>query len=161
MPRRNVATDVFKFIDMSGGDNACWPWTRKIKAKKGVKPRPYFDLDGEKVLAYRLVKQLVHGKELPNGLPDDKMACHSCDNSICCNPAHIYAGDHEQNMDDMATRGTHGLTPAVVRAIRKLRQQGKTQQEIADTYGISREAVSAIDTGRNRSKLKDAEDDKS
>ncbi len=51
-------------------------------------------------------------------------------------------------MDDMVERERHGLPKTVVRAIRKLRIEGRTQSDIADLYGISREAISAIDTGR-------------
>jgi len=53
-------------------------------------------------------------------------------------------------MKDMVDRERHGLPAIVVKAIRKLRSEGKTQKEVAELYGISREAVSAIDTGRRK-----------
>jgi predicted transcriptional regulator len=48
----------------------------------------------------------------------------------------------------MMARQRHGLPKTVVRAILTLLDRGTTQQDIADLYGISREAVSAIATGR-------------
>jgi transcriptional regulator len=50
----------------------------------------------------------------------------------------------------MVARERHGLGKTVVRAIKKLRTEGKSQQEIATLYGVSRECISSIDTGRRR-----------
>ena len=51
----------------------------------------------------------------------------------------------------MKERERHGLPATVVRAIRRLLSEGQTQQSVADLYGVSREAISAINTGRSRS----------
>ena len=45
------------------------------------------------------------------------------------------------------------MPKTVVRAILKLRSEGKTQKEIAKIYGISRETISAIETGRSHEGL--------
>lgn len=134
----NKPADVFKHIDMTGGRDACWPWKRALAANG----RPYFTLDGKKHLVYRLVRQLVTGED------SVLIGRHKCDNPVCCNPAHIELGTHQENMDDMKGRERHGLPHHVVKAIRRLLEAGRKQQEIADLYGISREAVSAIATNR-------------
>lgn len=33
--------------------------------------------------------------------------CHTCDNRICCNPAHLYVGTAASNTRDMMVRGRH------------------------------------------------------
>jgi hypothetical protein len=134
----NKKTDVFQHIDMSGGQDACWPWKSAVAGNK----RPYFTIEGRKVLAYRLVKELVTGTSLHG------VGRHTCDNPICCNPRHIVEGTHQQNMDDMKGRERHGLPHHVVKSIRRLLNAGRTQQEIADLYGTSRETISAIATNR-------------
>jgi transcriptional regulator len=48
----------------------------------------------------------------------------------------------------MTDRQRHGLPGTVVRAIRRLLEKGETEQSIADKYGLTRETVSAIKTGR-------------
>jgi hypothetical protein len=149
MPRENKPTDVFKYIDMKGGDiNVCWPWTSKTNAKDG---RPYFTVNKQRHPAYAYVLSLVKEEKKTK----DQMVLHSCDNLICCNPHHLSWGDHQANMNDMKERDRHGLPIIVVRAIRRLLDEGKTQKEIAILYGVSRETISAIATGRNHSKSRD------
>ncbi len=143
MPRKNIATDVFKKIDMKNGDKEqCWPWTGKVNSKD---QRPYITIDGKRRPAYCIVLEL-HSGELQRG----RLATHSCDFQACCNPHHLSWGTHQDNMDDMVRRERHGLPKTVVRSIRRLRSEGKSQQSIADLYGLSREAISAIDTGRSK-----------
>ena len=142
MSPRNTIHDIWKSIDMSAGDDACWPWKLVPGGGKGRgKPRPYFSLHGKKIIATRLVYVMVTGDELG---PND-MICHSCDNSLCCNPRHIYKGDHKSNTQDMVDRDRHGLPSHVVRRIRVLLSRGgQTHREIAALYGIDRSIVTKI-----------------
>jgi transcriptional regulator len=57
-------------------------------------------------------------------------------------------GEQLENSKDMTERQRHGLPHSVVKAIRRLLERGETQQVIADRYGLTREAVSAIATQR-------------
>ena len=138
----NRPHDVFKYVDMNNGDrDPCWEWKGRLNAKDG---RPYFTVKGQRRPAYVYVLEQVSGEKQRK-----RMALHNCDNPICCNPSHLYWGTHQDNMNDMKKRERHGLPKTVVRAIHKLLSDGRTQQSIADLYGISREAVSAIATRRN------------
>jgi len=142
MARSNVRTDVFQHIDMSGGEDTCWPWQKSTGGgtAKG-KPRPYFQIDGTKYIAYRVVYELVHGVTLRQ----DEFLCHSCDNTICCNPAHLSIGTHQDNMDDMVSRDRHGLSHTAVKRIRYMIAVGElTHQEIADLNETSRATVGRI-----------------
>ncbi len=156
MPRiRNQRVDVFRHINMHNNDaSVCWEWTRVTKGG-GRDGRPYFDADGKKHIAYRLIYEMFHGVELTK----EQVLRHKCDNGgapvRCCNPHHLEIGTHEDNMADMKERERHGLPHHVVRAIRTLLKKGRTQQEIADLYGISRENVSAIATERTYSHVKE------
>ena len=142
MSRARNIHDIFKKIDMCGGDTTqCWLWTGAVNKKDG---RPYYrDASGKSTLAYRIVYELVTGE-----LIGDRYALHQCDNKICCNPRHIRLGTHQENMAEMEQRDRHGLPKTVVRAIRALLDKGRTQEAIAELYGVSREAISAIATKR-------------
>jgi hypothetical protein len=102
---------------------------------------------------YRLVYELVKGDNALEG----KIARHTCDNEICCNPNHIVPGDHQQNMDDMKERERHGLPHHTIRAIRKLATDGRTHAEIADLYGIGRSTVTEIVNRTHYGHVKDEE----
>lgn len=147
MSRSNRPHDVFRSIDMSGGPDACWPWKRGLSGSG----RPYFTLNGKKVLAYRLTYELMTGKKLA----DDVLARHTCDNEVCCNGRHIIEGDHQQNMNDMKERERHGQSAHVVRAIRKLAEGGATHAKIAELYGIGRSTVTEIVGGVNYQHVKE------
>ena len=76
---------------------------------------------------------------------------HSCDNPLCCNPDHLRTGTHQDNMDDMYSRGRQSrgssrplakLTEKDVLQIRAI--TGMTQQAIADQYGVGQAAIERI-----------------
>ena len=147
MTRRKREYKVFERIDMRGGDpEQCWPWVGPLH-----KGRPYFTVNGKKVLAYRLTYEMFKGEPL-----GEYLARHKCDNPVCCNPHHIEPGTHQDNMDDMVKRDRHGLPKRVVLEVRTLLQEGNlTHQAIADKFGIARETVTSINTGHRRKKVRE------
>lgn len=142
MGRKNIPTDVFKFIDMKGGDNEqCWPWKGTTNKKDG---RPYFTIDRKRRPSYAIVLELSTGRQQEEG----QVVRHNCDNPVCCNPAHLDWGTHQDNMNDMKERERHGLSKIVVRAILKLLSEQRSHSDIAELYGVSRETVTAINNRR-------------
>ena len=74
----------------------CWPWT-------GTKDRYGYGnvkIENKNMIASRVAYRMVRGEAF-----DEKLhVLHSCDNRACCNPAHLHAGTHQQNMHEMAER---------------------------------------------------------
>lgn len=83
-------------VDMSGGPDACWPWTG------GLFPNGYGRLrvGKRRGLAHKVAHELTNGH-----IPHPLKACHECDNRPCCNPGHIWAGTQKANMEDMLQKG--------------------------------------------------------
>lgn len=142
MPRKaNKPIDVFRYIDMHDGDRSvCWEWTASLG---GRDKRPYFNINGQRLLSYRIVYEICHGVTISA----NQVVRHKCDNKICCNPDHLELGSHQENMNDMKERERHGLPHHAVRAIRKLLVEKRPHSEIAKLYGISRQLVTEINRG--------------
>ena len=85
---------------------------------------------------------------LTHGAWPEPVARHTCDNPLCCNPAHILAGTHADNAHDRTERGrqrgNERINEKDVQIIRVLRSIGLNNREIGKRYGIGLEAVSRI-----------------
>jgi hypothetical protein len=157
----SLRASFWSMVDTSG---ECWLWTG-AQTGSGY---GYF----RNSHAHRVAWQLVNGP-----IPDGLLVCHNCpggDNPLCVRPDHMFLGTQLDNMRDMRQKGRgaegdrHGMrlhpelvrrgeahhfarvTREQVRAIRaRYAAGGITHQRLADEYGLKRQSVSDILTGRN------------
>lgn len=144
-----------------GAPDECWNWhgtTRdgygRIRIWTNPRPNRRSSHFGANRIAFWL----------HNGYWPTKYICHTCDNPLCVNPAHLYEGSQLQNMADRRDRGRTALgvqngksklTPEIVRQIRADLKAGATHRETAKKYGIVKSTVSFIRTGATWAWLKD------
>lgn len=133
-------------VDTSAGPDECWPW------RGSCDPSGYgaYSIFRKKINTHRYALQLKLGR------PVKGLACHSCDNRICCNPLHLHEGTYKSNMEECKSRGrtrTGGdnitrakLTPDLVREIRALRFH-LSQREVAKRYGLGKTTVARLQRG--------------
>lgn len=79
------------------GEGECWPWIG------GHGGRDY----GRIMVHGRHYSSQVFAWMLANGgpFPEGMKGCHSCDNPLCVNPAHVWPGTQQQNVQDALIKG--------------------------------------------------------
>lgn len=129
----------------------CVVWEFNRTAPNGYGRLKY---ERKEYTVHRLALEYKLGRSL--GL--DMLALHSCDNPPCYNPAHLYEGTSQDNVDDMIKRKRDRLfgernpnsvlTWDDVAVIRLLRSIGVTQKALSERFNTSRANISLIDLGQ-------------
>lgn len=131
--------------------NGCWEWLagRSSEGRYGT-----FCLDGKMDQAHRSSWTINRGP-----IPDGQCVLHSCDNTICVRPSHLFLGTQADNVEDMMCKGRHGIpaTPCgskhpeskldekKVAEIRVIYGAGNiSQKALAAQYGVTAMVVNKI-----------------
>ena len=123
----------------------CWVWQRGHSGKPG-KEYGHIRLNGKLWTAHRLFWAIANNV-MPHPTYD---ICHTCDNRMCVNPAHLFLGTRTDNMRDCSFKGRvpTKLTKDQVREIRAKVSAGKTRCSVAKEFSVSAALVSQIVLGR-------------
>ena len=87
-------------------------------------------------------------------IPEGLFICHHCDNPPCINPAHLYAGTQQDNVDDMVRRSrnikgtTVNSNKLSEQQVLKIHEDTRPLRTIATEYGMGISQVSRIRTGK-------------
>lgn len=124
----------------------CWLWL----GQRSEGPYGRFTINNALYSAHRVAFVLWNGS-----ISNNMCVCHTCDNSRCVNPAHLFLGTHADNMRDKMGKnrqscvgnrgstkgersGTAKLSSEDVIKIRAMRKAGHTYKEIGQKFDISR-----------------------
>lgn len=137
--------------------NGCVLW---LGAKNQVGYGNFMLSKGRMIVAHRAAWILQVG-DLPRGRGASGVVLrHTCDNPSCVSIEHLCLGTQLDNMRDMVVRGRANgpkgernrwaaFTDDEAGKIRELRKSGVSAKTIADRYGVSRQCIFRIISGRS------------
>lgn len=127
-----------------GNPQECWPWIAHHRTKSGYGVICLMPPGGKtNYRSHRVAFHLATGQD-----PLDLYVCHSCDNRLCCNPAHLWLGTNQDNQVDSVLKGRSRakLDVEKVRQIRSLHASGATNSELARRFKINHTTVWSVIT---------------
>ena len=118
-----------------GHQATCWLWRGTVHhTGRGI----ICDENNRQLLASRVAYELANGP-----IPPGMFVCHTCDNMMCVNPAHLFLGTAADNMADRDRKGRHAVGTAKKNAkltdadVRAIRASDAPDRVLAEKFGIS------------------------
>lgn len=137
-------------------DAVCWNW---IGSVHHIWKYGHFSVDGRLMEAHRY-SWILHNGEIPIGM----LVCHHCDNPSCVNPAHLFLGTNQDNMDDKIKKNRQArvigennpkakLTEMDVKEIRRLHKTGIKGATLGRIYKVTNSNIYDILSGKRWSHI--------
>lgn len=122
----------------------CWLWEGASSGRYGN-----IHIKDKTFLVHRIVWELHNGS-----IPEGMCVCHTCDTPSCVNPRHLFLGTHKANMQDRENKGRgyipyvrgekHGRCKLTTKQVLAIREDKRSQKEIAKNYDVCQMTISNI-----------------
>jgi len=150
----NTPEVLWSKVDKRGEDE-CWEW-------KGFRNHDGYGrtwINDKGYYAHRVIYSLVYPNTISLNAPTSQnetgFLLHTCDNPSCCNPKHLWVGNHADNMADKAEKGRSPdfsggkgprckLTMEQAREARLLRKTGMTIPQLMEKFNLSRASMKTL-----------------
>jgi len=146
MPDNSTLAERLENRSIWEPNSGCLLWFGAVQAPA---PNDYGVLNagGRKQKVHRLAWELANGP-----IPAGKEVCHKCDVPSCLNPAHLFLGTRQDNMNDMKAKGRtkffrgadHPESKLTEAQVREIRRSSLGAIKTARAYGVSKSLIGAI-----------------
>lgn len=137
-------------VDSKEDRTACWNWMRACSKGRDGQNNRYgcFKFEGVQRYSHRVAYELEHGP-----IEGKLQVCHTCDNTQCCNPFHMFLGSARDNMQDSQQKGRRRFKPGKLNAdqvkeLRKLRSEGVPYDDLEKRFSLNRASLHDAATGK-------------
>ena len=130
-------------------NNDCWNFTGSLRNGYGL-----IWNNGKHDSVHRVMYKYHVGE-----IPDRMFVLHHCDSPSCCNPDHLFIGNHQDNMKDRAAKGRSAsgvengrskINKEIADQIRVVYSSGNiSQRKLAKKFGVGKSIVSLIVRGES------------
>jgi len=126
-------------------EDDCWEWQGGTN-HGGYGKHKY---NYKTLAAHRFSYMVTHKRKIDSS----EYVCHKCDNRLCVNPAHLFLGTQQDNMNDMKNKNRQScgirctsakLNDKKVIAIRELHKIGMTPKMLSNKYNVGTMAIYRI-----------------
>jgi len=136
-------------------NSGCWIWIGGTRANgSGNLYSRHSRNDGISINGHRF-SQIIH----KGPIPDNLYVCHTCDNTLCVNPDHLFLGTQQDNMTDMKdknrsnkSRGQDkiGLAKLTNKDAEKIRKDSThSQSELGRIFNVAQTTIHRIKSGKS------------
>ncbi len=146
-PLRPLAERFAAKVERRGPDE-CWPWTGAIDPQTGYgRIQIGTTRDTKTDGAHRVAYEFAFGP-IPPGMHIDHVASRGCVMRHCVNPKHLEAVTQAENNRRQFEAGGHPMARLTPEQVRAIRNSDEPCAVAARRYGVRREHIWAIRTGR-------------
>jgi hypothetical protein len=142
--------ELFNHLVEKAGPDDCWTWKGPTDTDRYGRA----SVLSKRMSAHRVAFQLANGP-----VPKQLVVRHTCDNRMCCNPAHLLAGSQQQNVQDRVDRNRsaagerNGRAKLNEHAVRFIRRCDLSLAELGRIFGMSPRSIMDIRTRKNWANL--------
>ena len=141
------------WMQVNKTSKGCWYW---IGGTRGKPAYGVLQVNGKTVKAHRYSYHKFVG-----AVSSTDNVCHTCDNTLCVNPEHLFVGTQQDNMTDMVIKGRSNkgedrpaakLTEKAVLFIRRNYRAGHYKlgaSALAIKFGVNYYTVMSVITGKS------------
>ena len=138
----------FKPVRFKVTEKGCWEvYTHKPIGSGGRWKYIILNREGKMIRLHREMYKLFN-KPIPEGL----FVCHTCDNTICINPDHLFVGTAADNNKDCRDKGRfrpHHLPLKLIKEhVIVIRNSDSSIKDLAVFYCVSKQMIYDIQQGK-------------